>query len=60
MSVEYLETDIYYEGTVNWYKIDGEAFGITSNGKVLDSDGVPISGVCLSIVDQVAKYEAAK
>lgn len=42
MTVEYMETDVTDETTIKWYSVDGVAYGITSDGKILDSDGIPL------------------
>ena len=42
MSVKHIETDITDETTIKWYEIDGVAYGLTGDYKVLDSDGVPV------------------
>jgi hypothetical protein len=62
MSVIRFGHDTMDEYTINWYEIDSETYGVTSDGKILDSDGVPVSGFvdCLNVLQQVAKYEASK
>ena len=40
--VEYLETDIADEYRIDWYTIDGVIYGMSSDGKILDSDGDPL------------------
>jgi hypothetical protein len=42
MNVKHLETDITDEGNIDWYDIDGVTYGATSDGKILDSDGMPL------------------
>lgn len=42
MNVQHLETDTTDETTIDWYSIDGVTYGVTGEGKVLDSDGVPV------------------
>lgn len=59
MSVKYLETDLTDEGRIDWYEIDGVTCGRTSDGKILDSDGVPLVND-ISARYEIAKYEAVK
>jgi hypothetical protein len=42
MGVKHLETDVTDEAIINWYDIDGVTYGATSDGKILDRDGVQI------------------
>lgn len=42
MNVQHIETDTTDETTIDWYSIDGVTYGATSDGKILDSDGVPL------------------
>lgn len=42
MNVQYIETDTTDETTISWYRVDGVSYGVTGDGKVLDSDGVPL------------------
>jgi hypothetical protein len=42
MNVQHIETDTTDETTIDWYCIDGVTYGATSDGKILDSDGVPL------------------
>lgn len=38
MSAIKIETN---ENGVTWYKLDGETYGVTLDGRLLDCDGIP-------------------
>lgn len=42
MNVNRLEADTPDEAAIDWYDIDGVTYGATSDGKILDSDGVTL------------------
>jgi hypothetical protein len=59
MSVIRFGHDTMDEYTIAWYDIDGETFGATSDGKILDGDGVPVVNDS-SVRNAIEKYEASK
>lgn len=59
MSVIRFGHDTMDEYTIAWYDIDGVVYGATSDGKILDSDGVPLVNDS-SVRNAIEKYEASK
>jgi hypothetical protein len=62
MSVIRFGHDTMDEYTIAWYEIDSVVYGVTSEGEILDSDGVPVteSAESTSVRNVIAKYEASK
>lgn len=50
VTIEYLETDETDEGPIHWYRIDGETYGTTEDGKILDSGGCPLPEGCAEVL----------
>lgn len=51
--------DTMGEYTIAWYEIDGVVYGATCDGKILDSDGMPLVNDS-SVRYAIEKYEASK
>ena len=62
MSVKYKRTDDTDDGLIRWYSIDGETYGLDTEGLILDYNGVLLScrPEALAVLREIAKFEAFK
>lgn len=62
MTIKYLETDITDEGPIRWYGVDDETYGLDAEGKILESDGTPVTDTheAQAVIRVIAKFEASK